>query len=156
MLGLISAAPLAYAQSEAQRPADEKIIRQLRLDYNAAIAARDPKAMAKFCAPEMAEMASTGEVNLPASKVIADYINVEFKDPTFIGYERLTDTVEISPNGRFAVERGHWRGRFKSASGAETGSQGLYQAGWIKRDGTWQVRSEAYVKLVCRDEGNCL
>ena len=64
-------------------------------------------------------------------------------------------TVAISDNGRFAVERGHWRGRFHQADGGIAGNSGLHQAGWIKRGGVWLIRTESYIRLHCLSESDC-
>jgi ketosteroid isomerase-like protein len=134
---------------------DADTIRKQRLAYNGAIQARNPAAMADFLAPEMVELTSTGALNSTAATVIKDYENVEFKDPQFIAYDRWPDSIEVSADGRFAVERGDWHGRFKDDKGAVSGNGGRYQAGWIKRDGQWKIRTEGYVKLTCAKADDC-
>ena len=83
------------------------------------------------------------------------YTRSEFKDPKFIAYDRRTDTVQIGAGGSLAVERGHWRARWRAPSGAETGASGLYQAGWAREGGVWRIKTEAYAKLVCADPTSC-
>ena len=41
------------------------------------------------------------------------------------------------------------------ADGKVNGNTGLYQAGWIKRQGVWLIRTESYVRLHCADENDC-
>ncbi len=134
---------------------DADQIRKQRLAYNAAIEARNPAAMADFLAPEMIELSSTGAITAKAAAVVKDYESVEFKNPNFIAYDRWPDSIEVSADGRFAVERGDWHGRFKTDQGSITGNSGRYQAGWIKRDGHWQIRTESYVKLTCAKADDC-
>lgn len=134
---------------------DREQVRERRLAYTAEIEARRPDLLRSFLAPEMVQLSSNGEANIGRDAVVLTYSKHEFLDPRFIVYERIPDTIEISENGRFAVERGRWRGRFHQPDGTIAGNSGLYQAGWIKRDGTWLIRTESYVRLHCLDEKDC-
>ena len=143
---LVSARPVS---------SDRDQIRERRLGYTAAIEARRPDLMRSFLAPETVQLGSNGDAAIGRNNVLSSYSGLEFRDPNFIVYERIPDTIDISDNGRFAVERGHWRGRFRQPNGGVTGNSGLYQTGWIKRDGTWLIRTESYVRLHCADEKDC-
>lgn len=132
-----------------------RLIRERRLAYTAAIKARRPDLMHNFIAPEMVQLSSNGETMIGRDAVVQSYSEVEFRDPAFIVYERTPDAITISDNGRFAAERGHWRGRFRLPGGRIGGNSGLYQAGWIKRDGRWWIRTESYVRLHCSNEKDC-
>ena len=88
--------------------------------------------MANFIAEDMVQLSSNGDMVVGGKEIIKSYSEHEFRNPDFVSYERTPDTVSISDNGRFGVERGHWRGRFRVTGGAVTGNAGLYQAGWIK------------------------
>jgi ketosteroid isomerase-like protein len=134
---------------------DVDAIRDLRLQYNHAIELREAGAFVKFLSPTFVEMSGAGEVTSGAKAVADSYAAAEFKDPNFIAYDRQPDTIEVARNERFAVERGHWRGRFRGPSGAEVGASGLYQAGWVRMDGGWRIQSEAYVRLTCKTEPIC-
>ena len=141
--------------SAAPAPNDIHQIRERRLAYTAAIQARRPDLMRDFLAEDMVQLSSNGETTVGRNAVIQGYAEHEFRDPSFIVYERMPDTVAISDNDRFGVERGHWRGRFRLPSGKITGNSGLYQAGWIKRQGIWWIRTESYVRLHCANESDC-
>ncbi len=130
-------------------------IRALRLQYNHAIESRDPGAFAKFLSPTFVELTSSGEVTRGAKAVADSYADTEFKDPTFIAYDRRPDTIDVARSGRFAVERGHWRARFRAPGGGEAGATGLYQAGWIKMGDGWRIRTEAYAQMTCKREPAC-
>jgi ketosteroid isomerase-like protein len=152
------AAPATAAPAAPQtsaRTAEADTVRARRLAYNQAIAGRHPEAMADFLTPGFVQMSSNGVITIGSDKVRARYDAEEFGNPAFIGYDRQPDTVAISANGRFAIERGHWRGRFRTATGGETGNTGLYQAIWIKQDGVWRLRSESYGRLTCASESDC-
>ena len=151
--GLLLLVPVLLSAAPARN--DSGQIRERRLAYTAAIQARQPDLMRRFLAEDMVQLSSNGEVIAGRETVVQSYSEHEFRNPAFIVYERTPDTVAISDNGRFAIERGHWRGRFRLPSGRITGNSGLYQAGWIKRGGVWLIRTESYVRLHCADENDC-
>lgn len=152
LLTIPAGALLASARPVAT---DRDQVRERRAAYSADIEERRPDLMRRFLAREMVQLSSDGEAAIGREVVLKSYSGLEFRDPNFIAYERIPDTIYISDNGRFAVERGHWRGRFRQPNGGVTGNSGLYQAGWIKRDGTWLIRTESYVRLHCADEKDC-
>ena len=134
---------------------DVAAIRARRIAYNETIASRQAAAMTDFVTQGFVQLSSTGALVVGAEKVRDSYAMMEFSDPTFIAYYRKPDSITVSANGRFAVERGHWRGRFRDGRGGETGNTGMYQAGWIRQDGVWRVRTEHYVKLTCANPADC-
>ena len=154
-------APSSVAPSRAKASAaapvtkDLSQIRERRFAYTAAIKSRQPDLMRNFLAPEMVQLSSTGKTVIGQEAVAQSYSETEFRNPAFIVYERIPDTITISENGRFAAERGHWRGRFRLPDGNIGGNSGLYQAGWIKRDAVWWIRTESYVRLHCASENDC-
>lgn len=139
----------------AKPPGDSREVRERRLAYNAAIMARQPSAMRAFLAEDMVQLSSNGQTTIGREAVVQGYEANEFRNPNFIAYDRQPQSVVISENRRFAIERGRWNGRFRQAGGRIAGNWGLYQAGWIKRDGTWLVRTESYIRLKCADESDC-
>ena len=152
-LSLLLLLPALVSAAPARK--DSGQIRERRLAYSAAIEARQPDLMRRFLAEDMVQLSSTTEVVAGRETVIQSYSEHEFRNPAFVAYERTPDTVAISDNGRFAIERGHWRGRIRLPGGKITGNSGLYQAGWIKREGVWLIRTESYVRLHCADENDC-
>lgn len=130
-------------------------VRARRAAYVAAMQARRADLIGDFLAPEMVQLASSGAMRVGREAIVKDYADVEFRNPDFIVYDRVPDEIHISDNGRFATERGHWRALFRRNGETVSGNNGLYQAGWIKRDGQWFIRTESYVRLHCADEGEC-
>lgn len=149
-----TAGPPAAAPAAA-RDAEAAVVRARRLAYNHAIADRSAAAMAGFLVPGMVQLSSNGAITIGAENVRKIYVGDEFLNPAFIAYDRQPDRIAISANGRFAIERGHWRGRFRDGKGGETGNTGLYQAVWIKQDGIWRIRTESYGRLTCANESDC-
>lgn len=159
LLLAVFAAPAAIAlpatDQEAIETTEAEAVRGRRLAYNRVIADRRPDAMADFLTPGFVQLSSNGAITIGADNVRARYADEEFRNPAFIAYDRQPDTVAISANGRFAIERGHWRSRFRDAKGGETGNTGLYQAIWIRQDGVWRIRTESYGRLTCASESDC-
>src|SRR5215208_385823 len=151
LLGLAAAALVSAAPAAD----DTKQIHDRRLAYSAAIHARRADLMRNFIASNMVQLSSNGDTTIGGDAIVQSYSTHEFTDSTFIAYERIPDTITISDNQRFAVERGHWRGRFRLPNGTISGNSGLYQAGWIKRAGIWWIRTESYVRLHCANETDC-
>lgn len=150
---LAAAAPPGDEASRAE--VEAQTVRARRAAYVAAMQARRADLIGDFLAPEMVQLASSGAMEVGRDAVVKSYAETEFKDPAFLVYERVPDTIEISDNGRFAVERGHWRALSRRDGKIVTGNSGLYQAGWIKRDGVWRVRTESYTRLHCASEDDC-
>ena len=105
---------IAAARTEAAGLSDAEAIRGLRLQYNQVIQQRRPEGFAAFLSPTFTELISTGEVTHGAKAVADSYAADEFKNPNFIAYDRHPDTVVVAKNGLTAVERGHWRARFRA------------------------------------------
>jgi ketosteroid isomerase-like protein len=152
-----SLALLALATAAVAQPAhdDAANVRTRRLAYNLALSERRAADLMAFMMPGHVVMGSSGSLKVGAPQVRDSYVSDEFRDPAFIAYDRQPDSIQISANGRFALERGHWRGRFRDGKGAETGNTGLYQAGWLKQDGVWRLRTEHYLRITCANEANC-
>ena len=138
---------LAGAASATPQGDEIAAIRARRLAYNQAIADRRADALPGFVVPGFVEVTSGGGITIGADKVRGSYAAVEFRDPAFITYERHTQSIAISANGSVAVERGRWIARYRTATTTEARASGLYQAGWVKQDGVWRVRTEIYGKL---------
>lgn len=145
MLMFFSGGPVSHAQ-EGRAEAD---IRELRIQYNHTIERRDVEGFANFLSPTFAELLSTGDITTGARAVAESYGAIEFQDPSFIAYDRHTDSIELSSSGRLAIERGHWAARYQGPDGEELRACGGYQAGWVRADDRWRVQTEAYVDLSC-------
>lgn len=128
---------------------DEADIRAARAAYGAAIDAHAPERFGAVLHRDFVQIGSGGSTIAGAATVAASYAANEFKDPAFITYERVPEAIEVSPNGTLAMERGHWQAKLRNPAGGVEGNAGAYQAGWVREDGRWQLRTEAYVKLTC-------
>ena len=86
----------AFVVGAAKPPKDTDKIRDRRLAYTAAIMARQPSAMREFLADDMVQLSSIGQATIGRDAVIQGYENTEFRNPHFIAYDRMPDTVVVS------------------------------------------------------------
>jgi hypothetical protein len=124
---------------------DENAIRQQRRRTNKLIADHEPERLRPFFDPKVTVIAGDGSVVLGIEALIQRF-NEFFKDPTFIAFERKTETVILDKNGARASERGDWVASWNGPSGIMTGG-GQYQAVWRKFQNQWVLESEHFVAL---------
>ncbi len=147
---------LAMAAALANPAADVRTIKQLRLDYNAAIAARDMSRVRSLFDPDYHVIRGASGVAVAGPDATEALMKEDAaKDAGFGGYERFTEKVEVGQGGRRAAETGHWVGRWTEPDG-KMELTGVYLAMWVKtEDGRWTVKSEAYVALKCAGSKAC-
>jgi ketosteroid isomerase-like protein len=136
---------LAMADPSAAT-SDRAVIKQARLQQNAAIASHDLDAIASHWTDDVTICRGLG-IQLAGK---AAYRKIfEQDDPTskdVITYERIPITIETSPVWPLAFETGIWKGHLGNLKGP-TVIQGRYSAQWVKRVNRWLIRSEVYVAL---------
>ena len=131
------------------------IVRSLRAESNAAIAAHDAKRLRPLLADEYRGIQGTsGALDLGGAATARSYENEEFRDPTFVAYERIPDKVTVAASGRRVGESGHWVGTWRKGDGTMR-KTGDYLAVWIVSKGQWRIRSETFVTLSCTGSGDC-
>ncbi len=136
---LAMAAPVSAAD-------DASAVRAARAAYNAAILAHDvPAVRAAFVDGYVGIAGSGGEV-ISGGDAMTAYFADSFRNPQFISYVRTPDVVTIAVPAERAMERGHWLGRFRTATG-ETRLSGEYLAVWVPTPTGWRLRSETFVTL---------
>ncbi len=145
--------PISMAQSAMVALPDIRLIQELRHQSNRAIQTRDMKAFGQTMLPEIEVTRGSGTHVSGRDSVLAS-VAVQFKDPTFLGYIRDTDSIQVSTSGPLAAEHGHWTGRFQRSDGVQT-ITGTYLAMWHKTDAGWKIRSELFVSLACTGSAAC-
>jgi uncharacterized protein (TIGR02246 family) len=135
------------AANTPEHAADAAAIRALRATSNRAIADHD---LARFT-PTFAEDAvfvwSNGTTAIGKAG-LSQFFARDFADPAFDRYVRTPQRVSVAANGVRAVEHGTWTALKHNADG-ETRYGGDYAAHWVRKDGTWRIQGELYVKLRC-------
>lgn len=124
---------------------DENAIRQQRKRTNKLIADHEAERLRPFFLSTVTVIAGDGSVVSGMDELIRRFAEF-FKDPTFVTFERKTETVILDGNGARASERGDWVASWNGPSGLMTGG-GQYQAAWRKAGSQWVIESEQFITL---------
>jgi ketosteroid isomerase-like protein len=116
-------------------------IRARRKLTNKLIAAHDAARLRPFFAADLVLIPGEGGVLLGAQAVL-DAFAAQFRDPSFVTYERTTGEVKLDAAGARAAETGTWVATWRGAS-----SSGTYLAVWRRVTGQWVIESEVFVTL---------
>lgn len=146
VLGVASAMMLASAPITLHGQDAESVIRDRRLEQNAAIAAADYDRVAALWIGDVTVTAGLGSL-LRGSEAYRS----AFEATAGIIYRRVPSTIEKAAQWGIAWEVGQWIG-YESATGPEDPLiGGNYSAQWVLHEGEWLIRSELFVALTCRD-----
>lgn len=132
-------------------PADRSLIREARLTQNRAMAAGEVERAAAFWTDDVSLRRGLGQLvsgKAEYKKLLAPAGN---RDSSLV-YLRDPTGIDVSPNWPLAFETGSWTGHLRTATGP-TVIGGRYCAQWVKRAGTWLIRSEVFVALSCAGIG---
>lgn len=133
---------------------DAALIRAARDRYNAAVASHDTAGLRAALTDDYKILSGTsGEFLAGGDAVAKSYADEEFRDPSFLSYVRIPDEIVISDNGKRAMERGHWLGRWTRSKGEQRRS-GQYLAVWVPAADGWRLRSETFVTLAESGDGS--
>ena len=124
---------------------DENAIRQQRKRTNKLIADHEAERLRPFFDPKVTVIAGDGSVVSGIDQLIRRFESF-FADPTFIAFERKTETVILDRKAARASERGDWVASWHGPSGTMTGG-GQYQAVWKKAQNQWVLESEHFIAL---------
>ncbi len=128
-------------------PADDTAaIRAARAAYNAAIIAHDVAGVRAAFVDDYKGIAGSGGELIAGGDAMAAYFAAAFRNPAFISFVRTPDVITIAVPADRAMERGHWLGRTRTATG-EARLHGEYLAVWVPTPAGWRLRSETFVTL---------
>jgi ketosteroid isomerase-like protein len=146
-------AALALVNVQAQRPDDERLIRETRARSNAAIAARDLDGIAQAWMTDVHVVSSTS-AQTAGSDANRQRMARQFAARPDTVYVRTPRTIDVFAPWNVAAERGEWIGRWTEPDGTlEIG--GTYQAQWRNVDGRWLIQAELFVPTHCRGSKYC-
>ncbi|HJS90558.1 MAG TPA: DUF4440 domain-containing protein [Steroidobacteraceae bacterium] len=148
MIGLVIVASAIGICSAHGSDSDD--IRALRLANNRAIARHDVSGMREAWSTDIHLICCGNMMFSGASALIASYEGVEFKNPEFVEYVRIPESITVSSDRSQAAEYGRWIGVFASP---EPVPLGRYFASWKKERGRWRIISESYVALKSNAQG---
>jgi uncharacterized protein (TIGR02246 family) len=121
---------------------DEAAVRELRAQFNAAIAAHDARRIGECWAADVHVSTSDGTPLVGREQVQRAFEHF-FADPDFITFVREPERIDVAADGRTAAEHGRWTGHWRSAPR----QSGVYLAAWHKHGRYWKLTSELYVPL---------
>jgi len=149
----VSAAVLFGALVSARQSTDERLIREARARSNAAIAAKDPAAIARVWMEDVHVLASTSAQTAGSAANQQRFVEQFARRPDTI-YVRTPIAIDVYSPWNVAAERGEWTGRWTEPEGALT-IGGTYLVQWRKVDGQWLIQAELYVPTHCRGGQYC-
>lgn len=117
--------------------APEDAIRARRRLTNKLIASRDAARLRPFFVADARLITGDGGLILGADAIVEAFA-AQFREPGFVAYVRMPETVELDQTSDRAAETGRWTGG---------GMSGAYMAAWRKVTGQWAIESELYVTL---------
>jgi uncharacterized protein (TIGR02246 family) len=135
------------AQNTGAHAADASAIRAVRARSNRAIAEHDMAGFTPAFAEDAVFVWSNGSTAVGKAG-LTQFFARDFADPAFDRYVRTPERVAVAANGVRAVEHGTWTALKHDASG-QTRYGGDYSAHWVRKDGSWKIQGELYVKLRC-------
>lgn len=145
--------PLSIEFDAMAQPTDEQMIRAARASSNAAIAAHDPAAMARYWMEDVHVLASTS-AQTAGRTANQERMAAQFKNRPDTIYVRTPVTVEVFLPWAVASERGEWTGRWTEPDGVMS-IGGTYQAQWRRVDGRWLIQGELFVPTHCSGSKYC-
>lgn len=132
-------------------PGDADALKAARTAQNAAIAAGDLDRAAGFWTDDVTVRRALGQP-LSGKESARKALEPPPAPATHLVYQRLIREVEVSSTWPLAFETGTWQGHQNSLAGPVV-IGGRYSAQWVKRDGSWLIRSEVFVALTCSGIG---
>ena len=152
---MIGVALIALATAAPPPPPPRPItiepqIRELREQFNTAIATHEFERMRRFFADDYTILAGSSGRPFDIA-AFRERMIPAFADPAFVTYVRTPQRIVVAQNGARVLEAGNWVGIWRSAHG-ETRLFGSYQATWVPVGGAWRLKNEAFVSLRCAGE----
>jgi ketosteroid isomerase-like protein len=127
-------------------------IRARRAAFNRAIVDGDAQAIGPILARDCVMITGTDSAVIAGRNAQVKVWQREFAAPkgasapsSRLIYERIPDTITVSPVEPIALEQGEWRG-VASESGALAAS-GVYSAKWREVGREWVIEAEIFVTL---------
>jgi ketosteroid isomerase-like protein len=149
--GCMHAGSIRPVRAASSQPVDERAIRDARAAQNRAIAEGDADRAATFWTEDVTIRRALGQDvrgRVAYRQLIAPAGN---RDSTLV-YQREPTSVEVSDHFPLAFETGAWVGHLGGVGGPAV-IGGRYSAQWVKRDGSWLIRSEVFAALSCSGAG---
>lgn len=146
IMALVLALPAPLLADDGP-PATVSAIRNARDRYNAALVARDLPRVRSLLVDDYVGLPGSSGIVVAGADAMIERFALAFSDPAFVTYVRSPDEVRIAKPATRAMERGHWRARYRGDKG-QPRFAGEYLAVWVPGPQGWRLRSETFVTLV--------
>jgi uncharacterized protein (TIGR02246 family) len=141
VIGGWSVAPTRTVAQPAKEAAEEKVIRQLSKQWDAAVATKDPAAIVKFYTDDgvlLPQGAALAEGHDAIAKVWRGFFDLPDFSLTF-----SPTKINVSSSGDMAYEIGTYALSFRSNKGP-VHEKGKYVVVWKKAGGTWRAAADIF------------
>ena len=128
------------------------IVRGLRAQSNAALAARDVEGVTRDFASDIHSISGGGALAEGRDAAVATYTAQLAIGGPFVSGARTPDRVTAGRSQGHVSEVGRWKWVVKTPEG-QAAFSGDYLAGWVKRFASWRLQSELYVTTGCIGPG---
>ena len=120
-------------------------IKRLRALSNKAIQDQKPQRIADFYVEDLNITTGAGTV-INGKEALVSYLKDAFLADSELYFVRRTNKIKINHDNDRAWERGSWKAQRKGDPKWK-GPSGKYAAMWVKKKGTWNLRSQLFVAL---------
>jgi ketosteroid isomerase-like protein len=151
LIGYALASASGQAGPAPSQATDERAIRQARAAQNRAIAGGDADRAASFWTEDVTIRRALGQDVRGRDAYRQLIVPAGNRDSSLV-YQREATDIEVSNHFPLAFETGTWTGHLGAVAGPAV-IGGRYSAQWVKRDGSWLIRSEVFVALSCSGVG---
>lgn len=150
LLGGFTAEHVRAADQEApSQTGSESRIRNARMQFNAAIAARDLAAIEEVLAPSYHIVTGRSAQSQGAVVEVDSWRETFSADPSF-ACERTPDQIVVNEDWGLAQELGRWVCNY-TADGEPVRSNGVYSAKWQRTEKEkWVLQAEIFTTMECR------
>ncbi len=144
---------LSAAAQSGNTATDEAAIKEARRLQTQALAKNDLDTVVKYWDPAITIRRALGHPvdGAAAARRLLEPTSA-VNAATAIVYQREATSVTVSPNWPLAYEEGRWSGHVGTVDSKPV-LAGKYAAQWVKRSGSWLIRSEVFVAIDCADAG---
>ena len=154
LLLLLTSSACAHQMLDHGSSDATSIVRSRRQQWNVAFASRDSSALANLVDTDAVHV-STQFTHVGRSDYLSVFLRALATRPQVqLSYqpERVIECAR--PSCGIVTEYGQWRESWLQ-DGEATEVSGTYYAVWVRLDGEWRIRREAFATLVCHGRAYC-
>ncbi len=138
---------LAFSCNQSKINADELTIRNIRQQFNDAIATHDSTRIDRFCTADYTAISSrNSEIHGIDGEAAA--LAIEYRTKKEVIYIRTPREIKVFDSWHMASEYGSYTGQWHDMDGLIKVA-GTYYAKWHNINSAWRIRVEVFTPLSC-------